>query len=75
MANSGVKAFTPHSVFKSNDRVRLKRPFANSLMKRATVDWLARVGSVKRCNNYDAHVLWDGRESVDIIPVKGLEKI
>lgn len=66
-------------LFAKGERVRLTRRYAKVLMKsdeRTThTDWLSRQGTVDRCNATTVSVLWDGRRTIDHIPVKGVERI
>jgi hypothetical protein len=62
--------------FSRGDRVKLTDRYADALNRalKTKIDWRARRGSVARCNEADVYVAWDGRESLDSIPIKGVEK-
>jgi hypothetical protein len=62
--------------FDRGDRVKLTDRFAKVLLRgpKVKIDWLARRGVVRRCNEFDVYVAWDGRNTLDSIPVKAVEK-
>ena len=60
--------------FARGERVKLREPYARALMLgRRQIDWLKRRGTVVYCNPTVVHVRWDGRRSVDNLPIKGVE--
>lgn len=67
---------TDPTPFLRGDRVKLTDRYADALNRalKAKLDWRARRGSVARCSSSDVYVAWDGRNSLDAIPIKGVEK-
>lgn len=63
--------------FSQGDRVKLTARYADVLNRsfHARLDWKTRQGVVTRCNNSDVTIRWDGRETLDAIPVRGVEKL
>jgi hypothetical protein len=65
--------------FQPGDRVTLTKPGAASLnnnMHPGRVDWRGRCGVIGRISRSgEAFVLWDGRRSLDPVPLRSLVKI
>ena len=63
-------------VFAKGDRVKLTDRFADTLNRaiKAKLDWRVRRGVVARCNSSEVYVIWDGRATMDQIPIKGVER-
>jgi hypothetical protein len=64
--------------FQPGDRVTLNKRAAVSLnnnMHPGRIDWRGRCGVIGRISRHGAFVLWDGRRSLDPIPLRWLVKI
>lgn len=66
---------TDHLAFAPGDAVKLTDRYADTLNRavKVKIDWRARRGVVRRCNENDVYVKWEGRNTLDAIPVKGVE--
>jgi hypothetical protein len=65
-------------IFKRGDRVKLTARVAaafNNNRRPGKLDWTDRRGVVERIttNKANAVVLWDGRKSVDDVPIRSIE--
>jgi hypothetical protein len=65
-------------IFKRGDRVKLTARVAaafNNNRRPGKLDWTDRCGVVERIttNKANAVVLWDGRKSVDDVPIRSIE--
>ena len=65
-------------MFKGGDRVKLTARAAaafNNNKRPSMFDWTARRGVVERIttNKVNAVVLWDGRKSTEVVPIRSLE--
>jgi hypothetical protein len=65
-------------IFKRGDRVKLTARVAaafNNNRRPSKLDWTDRRGVVERIttNKANAVVLWDGRKSVDDVPIRSIE--
>ena len=65
-------------IFKRGDRVKLTARVAaafNNNRRPGKLDWTDRRGAVERIttNKANAVVLWDGRKSVDDVPIRSIE--
>ena len=64
---------------KAGDRVKLTDAAASRLMnayyRRGVVDWRKRRGTLHhvKLNKVEAVVFWDGRSSMEVVPIKYLE--
>jgi hypothetical protein len=64
---------------KAGDRVKLTDAAASRLMnayyRRGVVDWRKRRGTLHhvKLNKVEAMVFWDGRSSMEVVPIKYLE--
>ena len=64
---------------KAGDRVKLTDAAASRLMnayyQRGVVDWRKRRGTLHhvKLNKVEAMVFWDGRSSMEVMPIKYLE--
>ena len=62
------------------DRVKLTDRYAAVLMRHwkgprtRQLDWRERRGVIARMNFADVFVKWDGRNTVDSLPIKAVEK-
>ena len=65
----------PHKKMKSGDRVKLSQRGIKACRKSRGGPSipLDRRGTVHYANNYSASVLWDGRSSLDKIPIEAIE--
>jgi len=61
--------------FIRGDRVKLTDRYADALNRslKAKLDWRIRRGVVWRCSASDVYITWDGRATLDSIPIKGVE--
>ena len=57
------------------ERVKVTRRFANALLKRPRkrIDWHTRRGVVVRCNANHVAITWEGRKSLEFLPLKAIE--
>jgi hypothetical protein len=61
---------------KPGDRVRLSERGVRAIKKaqrRGLKYPLARCGTVQFCNDHNAMIIWDGRTSLDQIPIAAVE--
>ena len=68
---------TDPAPFSRGDRVKLTEQYASALLRgprRKKVDWRSRQGVVERCSSSEVYVAWEGRRSLDAIPIRGVEK-
>lgn len=63
--------------FQQGDRVKLTDRFANALMKSEIkrAIWRNRRGVVHSANSNDVRIMWPGRSSYDVVPLKAVEKV
>jgi hypothetical protein len=59
--------------FARGERVKLQEAFARALMAKRDLDWLKRRGTVTYCSPQTVYVRWDGRNTLDNLPIKGVE--
>jgi hypothetical protein len=76
----------PFRAFVKGDRVevepRIGRRLASgrckqkggTIMKQSAM-WINRRGTITDCNVYNAYVKWDGRATVEMMPVKSFRKL
>jgi hypothetical protein len=75
----GAAAGRKADAMKAGDRVKLTDAAASRLMnayyRRCVVDWRKRRGTLHhvRLNKVEAVVFWDGRSSMEVVPIKYLE--
>lgn len=58
--------------------VRLTQKYAaclNRSKRSQRAHWEERTGTVTRCNDYDAWVMWSGRKGSDCTPVRAIELV
>ena len=61
--------------FALGDRVNLTERGVRLGRRQAKIDWLNRRGTVRHITKHsEAHVQWDGRKTVDVLPVVILER-
>jgi len=62
-------------MIKRGDRVKLTASVAAAFNNRKRIDWTDRRGVVERITNSKAAamVLWDGRKSLDGVPIRSIE--
>lgn len=68
---------TDPAPFTRGDLVRLTEKYAGTLLRghrRKKIDWRSRRGVVERCSSSEVYVAWEGRRSLDAIPIRGVEK-
>jgi hypothetical protein len=60
---------------KPGDSVKLTDRYAAVLNKHphCAIDWAIRRGVCQRSNQHDVFVLWEGRATLDQIPLKAVE--
>ena len=61
---------TPRA-FERGQRVKLAETYARALMLKRSMDWLHRRGTVRYCSPATVYIQWDGRATMDTVPVKG----
>ena len=75
----GAAAGRKADAIKAGDRVKLTDAAASRLMnayyRRGVVDWRKRRGTLHhvKLNKVEAVVFWDGRSSMEVVPIKYLE--
>jgi hypothetical protein len=61
--------------FAPGERVKLTERGVRLVRRQAKIDWPNRRGTVRHITKHsEAHVLWDGRKSTDVLPVVILER-
>jgi len=60
--------------FARGERVKLAENYARALMLKRSMDWLQRRGTVRYCSPATVYILWDGRTTMDTVPVRGVER-
>lgn len=62
--------------FTAGEQVQLKRPYAKAIMGNRTVgpNWLERKGIVDHVKNPWVYVHWDGRKTIEQVPIKAVER-
>jgi len=58
--------------FERGQRVKLAETYARALMLKRSMDWLHRRGTVRYCSPATVYIQWDGRATMDTVPVKGV---
>ena len=61
--------------FEQGSTVKITDQYATALSKRKgkPLCWLSRKGVVVHCGPNAVSVMWDGRKSLDYVPLKGVE--
>ena len=62
---------TPRA-FERGQRVKLAETYARALMLKRSMDWLHRRGTVRYCSPATVYIQWDGRATMDTVPVRGV---
>lgn len=63
--------------FAPGDRVKMTDRYATTLSKAKgskTGIWIGRVGTVRSCNSTAVCIVWDGRLSLDFVPLRAIER-
>ncbi|MCC8959933.1 hypothetical protein H8B02_42970 [Bradyrhizobium sp. Pear77] len=76
-ASSRIEAVVGQDMnrFSRGERVQLKRPYAKAITrKNRTPDWLKRKGIVQGFKQDFIYIRWDGRRTIEQVPIRAVEK-
>lgn len=66
----------PMMPFDKGSKVKLTDRYAKTLLRaKGNPIWIGRLGTVIYCNKYSVSILWEGRTSVDHVPLKAVELV